>query len=357
MKIDSPTILIAAGGSGGHIFPAIHVAKAILIQNPRAKISFVGTGRPLEEKLIGGAGFTLDTIKVTGLVGRGLKGVFQFVCNLPGGIWSVLRLIRSKKPDMVFGFGGYGSVLPVLVARLMGIQTWIHEAEASPGLANRFLGSISHRISTAFPNKHFAVKKVIHSGHPVRADLLNVNKIKKLGSPAKILIVGGSQGARALDIAVIELAPRLNSLNIEITHQTRPENLGAVELALKNAGVRAKVVNFIQDMAKAYDESDIIIARSGAGTVAEIAVVNRPSIFVPLPSSQGGHQLVNAEVLASIGKAKIVKEGEGFSENLFLTLKELLVPSCFDRMIEAPGSGQPLDAATVIAKESLKLLD
>jgi UDP-N-acetylglucosamine--N-acetylmuramyl-(pentapeptide) pyrophosphoryl-undecaprenol N-acetylglucosamine transferase len=357
MKIDSPKILIAAGGTGGHIFPAIHVAKAILNQSPKAEISFVGTGRPLEEKLIVGAGFPLSTIKVTGVAGRGFKGIIEFLYHLPGAVWSVVKLIKSKKPDIVFGFGGYGSVLPVTIARLLGIKTWIHEAEASPGLANKFLGSISHKISTAFPNKVFAAKKVIHSGHPVRSDLLSVNKLKKIGSPARILVVGGSQGARALDNAVIELAPRLKSLDIEIVHQTRPENLGVVDLALKNAGVRAQVVNFIQDMAKAYEESDIIIARSGAGTVAEIAVVNRPTIFVPLPSSQGGHQYVNAEVLASIGKAKIVNEGEGFSDKLYETLKDLLAPSSYDKMIQAPGSGQSLDAATVIANESLKLLD
>jgi UDP-N-acetylglucosamine--N-acetylmuramyl-(pentapeptide) pyrophosphoryl-undecaprenol N-acetylglucosamine transferase len=349
-------VLIAASGTGGHIFPAIHVAKAILKLSPQSEITFVGTGRPLEQKLIGGAGFNLRTVGITGLSGRGLMGAFKFLIKLPSALYKTFNLIRGVTPDLVFGFGGYGSFLPVTVARILGIPTWIHEAEASPGLANRVLGWYVDRISTAFPGTDFPKRKVSNYGHPVRAELLAVPKERVLSSPAKVLVVGGSQGARALDNGIIELAPKLAGLNIEITHQTRPENLELVEGALKKAGVRCRVLNFIEDMAQAYADSDVIIARSGAGTVAEIAVVNRPTIFVPLPSSQGGHQMVNAQVLASRGKAIIIAEGDGFSERLLAGLIEALDPQRYRAMVAAPGPNQPVDAAMKIAEESLGII-
>lgn len=357
MSINPPRILIAAGGTGGHIFPALHVAAAIKNLNPSVVIEFVGTGRPLEEKLIVGAGYKLTVVPISGLVGRGLVGVIKFIFSFPGAFLKTWQLLSTFKPDLVFGFGGYSSFLPVTISWMRGIPTWIHEAEASPGLANKVLGFYVNRISTAFPSTAFSKSRSLATGHPVRVDLLSVSKMKALSkNPVKILIVGGSQGSRAIDEAMIEIAPKLAQKEVFITHQTRPENEEKVRQAYKNAGVTSQVVSFIKEMPSAYEDCDIIIARSGAGTVAEVAVINRPAIFVPLPSSQGGHQLVNAKILADLGKAIIVTEGESFSSSLWRTLETLTDLTEYKKMEDAPGPNISTNAAETIAKESLKLI-
>ncbi len=357
MSVDNPRILIAAGGTGGHIFPALHVASSIKNLKPSSVIEFVGTGRPLEDKLIGGAGYKLTPIPVTGLVGRGFIGALKFVFSFPRAFLKTWRVLFNFRPDIVFGFGGYSSFLPVTIAKLRGIPTWIHEAEASPGLANRVLGLYVNKISTAFPSTAFSKSRSIATGHPVRSDLLTVSKKKSLTQDAKnILIVGGSQGARAIDDAMIEIAQKCAKKSLFITHQTRPENEDKVRQAYQNAGANAQVVSFIKEMSKAYNDCDVVIARSGAGTVAEVAVINRPAIFVPLPSSQGGHQLVNAKILADLGKARIVTEGVSFSSRLWSELESILDRTAHQAMEEARGPSVSINAAETIARESLKLI-
>ena len=348
--------LIAAGGTGGHIFPAIHVAKSILAMAPNSKIIFVGTGRPLEDKLITGAGFELRKIKMVGVSGRGLKGILEFASVVPKAVFQTWKLISDFKPDLVFGFGGYGSFLPVTLGALRGIPTWIHEAEASPGLANKILGMYVDKISTAFNNVSFNPKKTIHTGHPVREDLLRVTKKSGLSSERNLLIVGGSQGARSLDNSVVEIAPQLAALNVSVVHQTRPENRQVVASALADAGVAHEVTSFISEMANAYDRADIIVARSGAGTVAELSVVNRPAILVPLPSSQGGHQLVNAKCLADVGKGVIVEEGADFGGRLLAAIKKYLEPSFYREVVNRPGREQPVNSAAAVASAALEII-
>jgi UDP-N-acetylglucosamine--N-acetylmuramyl-(pentapeptide) pyrophosphoryl-undecaprenol N-acetylglucosamine transferase len=348
--------LIAAGGTGGHIFPAIHVSKSILAREPNSKIMFVGTGRPLEDKLIAGAGFELRKIKMVGVSGRGLKGALEFMTVAPAAVFQTWRLISEFKPDLIFGFGGYGSFLPLTLGALRGIPTWIHEAEASPGLANKILGLYVDKISTAFNTGSFNAKKSIHTGHPVREDLLRVAKKGNLSSPPHLLIVGGSQGARSLDNSIIELAPQLAALNVSVLHQTRPENQQAVAAALVKSGVKHEVTSFISEMASAYDKADVVIARSGAGTVAELSVINRPSILVPLPSAQGGHQLVNAKCLADVGKGVIVEEGPNFGDRLLSAIKKYLEPSVYGAVVSRPGRVQPVNAADAVAEAAIEIV-
>jgi len=357
--MDSKTIqiLIAAGGTGGHIFPALFVASALKETTPNISIRFVGTGRPLEKNLIAGAKYALFEIKSTGVMGRGLSGALLFLVLLPKVLIQTFILLRKLKPDAVVGFGGYGSFFPVTIAALLGIPTWIHEAEASPGLANKILSFFASKVSGAFATTNFPKSKFIFTGHPIRPSLLQVERSKDLNiTPHNILILGGSQGARAIDNVFIEMAARLPKEHLSIVHQTRSENMEVVKAAYEKHGVNADVTSFIDDIACKFSWEDIVVARSGAGSVAEVAAVNRPAIFIPLPTSQGGHQLTNAKVLSDLGKAIIVEEGADFEDRLLHALKTLLDKTEYFQMINRPGPQLREQAALEIAQGVLNLV-
>ncbi len=356
-------ILVAASGSGGHLFPALLIIRAIKRNFDEKssgrgvlRIEFVGTGRALEEKLIDGAGYKRHVVELKGLVGRGVTGVLEFITSYPKAFVSVWRLISAYRPDVVIGVGGYASFLPVFVARLRGIPTWIHEAEVNPGLTNLILSFLSTRVSVGFDRSSIWWRKVLHLGHPVREELAYVTPIKADIQPMNVLLLGGSQGAAALDQAMIELSPFLKEQEIRLVHQTRPENLEKVRNAYVAGGVSAEVISFIDDMVAAYSKADIIISRAGAASVTEIGIVNRPAIFVPLPSSQGGHQLVNARYLVDRGKALLVVEGEGFPQRLKDALSKLLNRQIFKEIVERPFDRRSVSAASDIAKGCLKLI-
>ncbi|MFN4895552.1 MAG: UDP-N-acetylglucosamine--N-acetylmuramyl-(pentapeptide) pyrophosphoryl-undecaprenol N-acetylglucosamine transferase [Pseudomonadota bacterium] len=346
-------VFVAASGSGGHLIPALHIMRAIKAQKPDAKVECIGTGKPLEEKIIVENGFTRHIIKAAAIKQRGILGIIKFIFLLPIGVLQCFALFRRSKPDVVVGVGGYVSVLPVVVARLMGIATWAHEAELHPGLANRVLGYFAATMSTAFAETKIPGRaKVVFTGHPVRPELRDVDRVT-LGpdAPKRLLVLGGSQGARGLDQAISDFAPLLHERGIEVVHQCRPENSELVVNAYRAAKVKASVVSFIDDMAGAYSWSDVIISRAGAGSVAEILCVNRPTIFVPYPFQQGTHQTDNASVLASLNKALIVEEGEPeFGKRLREALDTLLSLDTFRAMKEAPCEPRGLDAAESIAK-------
>lgn len=346
-------ILVAASGTGGHLIPALHIMRAIKARQPEAVIETIGVGRPLEEKLIVGNGFTRHIIKASGIKRRGLLGLVQFVTGFPMALWQCIGLFRRFKPDVVVGVGGYVSVLPVVVARLMGIPTWAHEAELHPGLANRVLGYFADTISTAFAETTIRGRaKLLFTGHPVRPELRGVDRTSiRPGAPRHLLVLGGSQGARGLDQAIAELGALLHERGIEVVHQCRPENAELVVNAYRAVKVQASVVSFIDDMAGAYDWSDIIISRAGASSVAEISCVNRPTIFVPYPYQQGTHQTDNARALAILNKAFIVEETEPqFGRRLQEALRTILSEDTFRSMKNSPCEPRGLEAADSIAQ-------
>ncbi|NDC39034.1 MAG: UDP-N-acetylglucosamine--N-acetylmuramyl-(pentapeptide) pyrophosphoryl-undecaprenol N-acetylglucosamine transferase, partial [Proteobacteria bacterium] len=199
MSKNAPRILIAAGGTGGHIFPALHVARATAQLSPGAAVAFIGSGRPLEEKLIDGSGYQRFVLPSVRIMQQGVLGLVKFALTAPFAIFKVRALLKEFKPDVVVGMGGYVTVLPVLVAKLMGIPTWIHEAELHPGLANKVLGLISSKVSVAFSSTRMLTsRELIHTGHPVRPELAGIATMPSPDVPRRLLIVGGSQGARAI---------------------------------------------------------------------------------------------------------------------------------------------------------------
>ena len=346
-------ILVAASGSGGHLVPALHIMRAIKSVEPTAVVEFIGAGRPLEDKIIVGAGFTRHLIAAAGVKGKSPLALLKLAFVLPKGVLQSFRLFRRFRPDAVVGVGGYVSVLPIVLARLMRIATWAHEAELHPGLANRFLGYFADTISTAFSETRIRGRaKIVFTGHPVRPELREVERNPAgRGIPTRLLVLGGSQGARSLDNAVTGLGDLLCERGVEVVHQCRPDNSEVVINAYRATKVKASVVPVIDDMAGASQWSDIIISRSGAGSVAEISCVNRPTIFVPYPFQQGTHQSDNAKTLARINKAVVVEETQPeFPRRLREAILELLKPEVFSAMKEAASELRGLDAAEVIAR-------
>lgn len=348
---DTPLrVLLASGGSGGHIFPGIHIAAALREQGP-AEITFVGVGRPVEERIVGNAGYELRTIRTVGLKGRGVRGAIQFLCSIPKAFATTWQLFSEKKPQVVVATGGYAGFFPLVVAFLRGVPRWLHEAERKPGLANSVLSFIASKTSIAFKDARMPFwADTVFTGHPVRASLKSVRREEAPATIKHVLIVGGSQGARSLDEAAGTLAPLFARHGIEVWHQCRSGNEKAVQGAYQSAAVSARVASFIDEMDEAYNWSDIIIARSGAGTVSELAVVNRPTIFVPFPFSQGNHQEANARVLVDASKAQLVLEGAGFSERLQAACAALLETELFYAMSSTPYTPPALGAAAAIAR-------
>jgi UDP-N-acetylglucosamine--N-acetylmuramyl-(pentapeptide) pyrophosphoryl-undecaprenol N-acetylglucosamine transferase len=323
---------------------------------PGARIEFVGSGRPLEEKLIVQNGFPRHIVKITGIKQRGIKGVIDFIGAVPRALGELQTIFRVLKPDVVIGVGGYVSVLPVVLARLKGIPTWIHEAEIKPGLANRFLSFFSDRISTAFKSAEIRPKrKVVYTGHPVRGGLAEIKRGAPRERISRVLILGGSQGAKGVDVAMQQLAPFVKERELEVWHQCRADNVETVKAGYRAHGVNARVDSFIDDMLGALSWSDLVISRSGASAIMELGVVNLPTIFVPYPFAQGNHQLANARVLADAGKALIVEEGEGFPERLKDALEKLLAPETYQKLLATPFESRSADAATTIARGALQL--
>jgi UDP-N-acetylglucosamine--N-acetylmuramyl-(pentapeptide) pyrophosphoryl-undecaprenol N-acetylglucosamine transferase len=279
-------------------------------------------------------------------------GLLQFAARLPVGVFQCARLFRRFKPDVVVGVGGYVSVLPLIVARFMGIPSWAHEAELHPGLANKVLGYVADRMSISFKETRINGRvRTEFTGHPVRPELRGVDRNSlRQGAPRHLLVLGGSQGARGLDEAVAHVGELLRSRDVEVVHQCRQENVDLVLNAYRAAKVKASVVSFIDDMAGAYEWSDVIISRAGASSVAEISCVNRPTIFVPYPFQQGTHQSDNARALADLNKAFVVEENQpNFGARLTESLARLLTPETFQAMKDAPCEPRGLEAARAIA--------
>lgn len=249
------------------------------------------------------------------------------------------------------------SVAPVLMAALRGIPSWIHEAELKPGMANALLCRVATRISTAFESARFPrSNKVIYTGHPIRDELRDIaEKHQRSIPPKNLLVMGGSQGARALDEVLPELSEIALRHGLKVRHQCRPENVASVASAYARHGLAAEVQPFLDNMAEAYTWADMVIARSGAGTVMEIEAVNVPAIFVPYPFAQGGHQLANAKTLEAKGKAIIVEEGPNLAARLGAALQRILEKNEYAQMLQRSFSRRSIDAAEQIARGVLGL--
>jgi UDP-N-acetylglucosamine--N-acetylmuramyl-(pentapeptide) pyrophosphoryl-undecaprenol N-acetylglucosamine transferase len=341
-------LLVAGGGTGGHVFPGIALAQEVVGRHPANDVVFVGTSRGLEATAVPRAGFPLELVDVQGLAG---------LLRLPIAFAQSWRILRRWAPDVVVGVGGYASGPVVLMARLMGLPTAIQEQNAIPGLTNRILGHVVRAIFTAFPEagRHFPARKVQLLGSPIRRALLDnyMRPEKKTDDRLHLLVFGGSQGAHALNMRVVEALPHLADLRerMRITHQTGARDREQVERGYRAVGFAPHVREFITDMSGAYADSDLVVCRAGATTLAELTVCKRPSILVPFPAAADNHQVANARSLVDAGAAVMIEERDLTGELLAAEIRRLLLdPAARDRMARAAGVlGSPQAASEIAA--------
>ncbi len=310
----SKNLLIAGGGTGGHVFPAVAVAKEWLRREPEGvrSVVIVGTERGMEAKLVPQAGLPLETIRVAGLKGIGGMKFVRNAAMLPAGMWDSEKIVRRNRFGAAFGVGGYASGPMMLTARLHGIPSVIFEPNVEPGFTNRVLAGIATRVACGFAEtaKRFGTKAVA-TGIPVRKEFFAAPR-REHQEPFSILITGGSRGALPINRAVVDsldlLAARKNRLFI--VHQTGERDYNAVRVAYARREFRAEVVPFIENMAERFAQADLIVCRSGAITVAEIAAAGRAAILIPFGASTDAHQTRNASAMQDAGASRLLPQEE-----------------------------------------------
>lgn len=331
-------VMIAGGGTGGHLFPGIAIAEEVRQAHPNAEIRFVGTRRGIEARVLPQLGWDHDFIEVSGLKTVGLRGTLRGIVRLPKALWQARGVVKRFKPDAVVGVGGYASGPVVLMARLHGVQTAICEQNSVPGFTNKILGNLVQRVFLAFDvtRPFFKASKIALVGTPIRVAMLKrlmestvsavtppigaiVGGAAAPDGPAKttvlrIFICGGSLGAVKLNEIASEAIIFLSeSRTIHVVHQTGKQGLADTEARYRTAGLGADRVTcreFIDDMAAQYVTADIIIARAGAATVAELAIAGKPVIFVPYPFAADNHQELNAKAIVDGGGARMFRQAD-----------------------------------------------
>src|SRR2546422_4519592 len=342
-------VLIAAGGTGGHIYPAIAVAKEIMRRDAKSVVRFVGTTRGLENRLVPQAGFELSIIESAGLVNMGLWPRLRGLLILPKSFLDARRLIKSLAPDIVLGAGGYVSGPVVLTAALMRYPTVVMELNAVPGFTNRRLARFVDAAAVSFEAtlSYFRGKGVV-TGNPVRREFFDIKPKQRDPQRFSLLLFGGSQGSRALNDAMIAALPRLESYRarLQVTHQTGKEDFEKVRNAYQTAGwsEQADVREYIDEMMTAVAENDLIISRAGATTTAELMAAGKPAIMVPLPGQL--EQRRNAEALLDAGAARMIFQEELSGERLAREIASLIdAPEEITRMETAARKLAKSDAA------------
>ncbi|HKY29805.1 MAG TPA: undecaprenyldiphospho-muramoylpentapeptide beta-N-acetylglucosaminyltransferase [Pyrinomonadaceae bacterium] len=306
-------VLIAAAGTGGHIYPGIAVANEILRRSPQSEVRFVGTARGLETKLVPKAGFELSIIESTGLKNVSLIARARGLAVLPKSFVSARRVIKQFRPDAVVGAGGYVSGPVLLSAATMKLPTLVMESNALPGWTNRVLARFVDRAAVSFEaSLRFFGGKGVVTGNPVRREFFEIRAKQREPGRFSVLIFGGSQGARAINEAMIAALPELEKMRNElwITHQTGEADFERVQTAYLESGWTADVRRYIDDMVVSFANADLVICRAGATTTAELVAAGKASIMIPFPFAADDHQRKNAEALAEKGAAKMILQRE-----------------------------------------------
>ena len=355
-------MLVAGGGTGGHVFPGIALAEEVVTRHPANDVVFVGTARGLEATVVPKEGFPIELIDVKGLKGKSVLETLRNLVLLPLAFVQSFRILRRWRPDVVVGVGGYASGPVVLTAWLMRIPTAVQEQNAIPGFTNRVLGRFVQACFTAFPEaaRHFPRRKVYQLGNPIRRNLMeNFMRPEARHATPRLLVFGGSQGAHALNMRVIEALPHLADLrdHLRVTHQTGARDREQVERGYQACGFAPDVREFITDMSGAYAGADLVVCRAGAMALAELMVCKKPSILVPFPKAADNHQFHNAMSLVDAGAAVMIEEHELTGEVLAREIRALLgAPDRRDRMARAAGRLGSPQAAKEIADVCTELV-
>jgi UDP-N-acetylglucosamine--N-acetylmuramyl-(pentapeptide) pyrophosphoryl-undecaprenol N-acetylglucosamine transferase len=310
-------LLIAGGGTGGHLFPGIALADEATRRGD-GEVLFVGTGRGIETRAVPAAGYALETLEVSGLKRMGLVGTLRGLIRLPLALVKSFAILRRFRPDVVVGVGGYASGPMVLAAALAGYPTAIQEQNSVPGITNRILGRLVRAVFTSFEEagQHFPARKIERLGNPARKAIVAALEAVQAAPPSdgklRILVVGGSQGARAVNELVLGATPILANQGVDfaLVHQAGNADAERMQARYRELGLEARVEirAFIDNMAAAYGAADLVIARAGALTLAELAIVGKPAILIPLPTAADDHQSKNAAHFERAGAALVLNQ-------------------------------------------------
>lgn len=298
-------IILTTGGTGGHIFPALAVAEVIRKNNPSAKILFIGSNYGPESRLVGAAGLDFYGLSARGLLGRGFKAI-PAAAMLAKSFFEARRVIREFAPSIIAGFGGYASFAPAMAAKSLGIPLLVHEQNAIAGMGNRFLGRFADAVCVSQPNTEGLPATAILTGNPVR------ERIKRKaydGSGKRLLILGGSQGARGINKFMAENLTLFRRAGARIWHQCGEKDYGQLkEIYAKDGDAAWRLTPFIENMGEAYEWADLAVSRAGATAIAELCAVGLPAALVPFPAAIRDHQTLNAKNLQKAGGALLIPE-------------------------------------------------
>lgn len=338
-------IVIMSGGTGGHVFPALAVAQ--LLGGRGWQVSWLGTQKGLESRVVPENGIDIDWLPVAGIRGKGLFEKIKAVVLLIEAFWQAGVVLRKRKPDVVLGMGGFVAGPGGMMARLLGIPLVIHEQNRVPGTTNRLLAKVANQVLEAFPGSFKSGVKAKCTGNPLRQQFLGKLDVKpeKADAEMHILVVGGSQGAKVLNERVPEALAAL--AGVKIRHQTGAAMQEQVQEHYKNLGVTAKVTAFIEDMAEAYQWADLVVCRAGAMTVSEVAAAGVPAILVPLPNAIDDHQTANARFLSEAGAGMVLMQKDLTPQVLQDRINQIMTR--LDAMAKAARSCARLDATDLVA--------
>ncbi|MDD2309738.1 MAG: undecaprenyldiphospho-muramoylpentapeptide beta-N-acetylglucosaminyltransferase [Desulfuromonadaceae bacterium] len=367
-------LIIAGGGTGGHLFPGIAVAEEFMSRDPANQVLFVGTERGIEAKAVPAAGYPLELISAAGIRGKGTFSQLKGTAMMLYGYAQSRKILKRFRPDMVLGVGGYASLPMVLAARGMQVPRFIHEQNAIPGQTNRLLARFADQVFITLEESasYFPKDSTLLTGNPLRRQILDM--VAKQNPPSippfvkggnevseqrkfNLFIFGGSQGAHAINVAMIEALTLLNDCPVllSITHQTGEKECAEVTAAYRAAGVDAVVTPFISDMAAEYARADLIICRAGATTIAEVTACGKACLFIPYPHAVDDHQRLNAEALLKKDACFMLLEWELNGKSLAESICTLAVDTDLVRRTgESAFSLARLDASRIIVDEMTK---
>lgn len=352
-------LLVAGGGTGGHVIPALVLAREFRRRDPAREVLFVGSPRGIETRLVPPAGFPLEYLQVGMLQGQSPAARLRTLLNLPRAVWQAMRILDRFRPHVVLGVGGYASGPVMLAAAFRGTALAVFEPNAYPGLVNRWMAPYVERAFVAFDEatRYFAAGKAVVTGIPVREEFFAVPPAQHR-PPFTVLIFGGSQGARSINRAVIGALPSLAQQKppLALLHQTGENEYNRVQEEVAKHSVRVEVFVFLDRMWEAFSRANLVVCRAGASTVAELAAAGRAAILVPYPAAANEHQLRNAEALERAGAVRLILDKDLNGERLSSALRQLLEsPEQLQRMESAMRRMAHPDAATRIVDELERL--
>lgn len=359
-------IVIAGGGTGGHLFPGIAIAEAFIKHNPKNRVIFISTGKPFEVSVLEKKNFSLKTITVEGIKGRGIVNQIISVSKIPKGLLESMLILKDFRPNLVVGVGSYSAGPVVLGAWLMGIKIVLHEQNILPGITNRILSYLADRIYVSFKDTqaNFNPKKVCFTGNPVRNEILcfAMEESEIPGSVQSnlftILVIGGSQGAHSINMAVVDALKFLKEKDsFFFIHQTGAADEEEVKNAYRDQGISSIVKAFFNDMGQQYNNADLVICRAGATTVAELTAIGKGALLIPYPYAADDHQVLNAKTLSDAGAAEIILQKELSGKSLARKIEQYASndKTLSNMALMAKKLGRP-DAADAIVDDCYRLM-